>query len=87
MDEAKELITHNLGREINYIEIWKIMDEKWVLQLYRHLYIVRYFFNPQFQYNEIKSTNPEVKLEVYHYIDRLIVDSIERATVDMQFIF
>ncbi|KAL0908950.1 hypothetical protein M5K25_023465 [Dendrobium thyrsiflorum] len=45
-----------------------------------------YYLNPQYQYTENKSTNPEIKLGLYHCIDRLISDSTERSNADMQLV-
>ncbi|KAL0906436.1 hypothetical protein M5K25_024931 [Dendrobium thyrsiflorum] len=61
MDETKELIAHNLGgEEASYREIWDIIDARWEVQLHRHLHAAAYYLNPQFQYSERKSSNPEL---------------------------
>lgn len=87
MDESKELIAQSLGGdESAYREIWDIIDEKWELQLHRHSHAVSYYLNPQFQYIENKSTNLEIKLGLYHCMDKLIADSIEREKIDVQLI-
>lgn len=49
MDEAKELIAHNLGgEESSYRDIWDIIDEKQELQVHHHLHVADYYLNPQF---------------------------------------
>ncbi|KAL0927823.1 hypothetical protein M5K25_002035 [Dendrobium thyrsiflorum] len=87
MDEAKELIAHNLGgEEASYREIWDIIDARWEVQLHRHLHAAAYYLNPQFQYSEKKSSNPEVKLGLYHCMERLIPDLTVREIADLQLI-
>ncbi|KAL0922649.1 hypothetical protein M5K25_006651 [Dendrobium thyrsiflorum] len=87
MDEAKELIAHNLGgEEASYREIWDIIDARWEVQLHRHLHAAAYYLNPQFQYSERKSSNPEVKLGLYHCMERLIPDLTVREIADLQLV-
>ncbi|KAL0910686.1 hypothetical protein M5K25_018765 [Dendrobium thyrsiflorum] len=87
MDEAKELIAHNLGgEEASYREIWDIIDVRWEVQLHRHLHAAAYYLNPQFQYSERKSSNPEVKLGLYHCMERLIPDLTVREIADLQLV-
>ncbi|KAL0916057.1 hypothetical protein M5K25_013539 [Dendrobium thyrsiflorum] len=87
MDEVKELIAHNLGgEEANYREIWDIIDARWEVQLHRHLHAAAYYLNPQFQYSERKSSNPEVKLGLYHCMERLIPDLTVREIADLQLV-
>ncbi|XP_028554508.1 uncharacterized protein LOC114580607 [Dendrobium catenatum] len=85
MDEAKEMIASNLGgSEGSFRKIWNIIDDRWELQLHRHLHAAGYYLNPQYQYAENKSTNPEIKLGLYHCMDRLISDATERSNADLQ---
>ncbi|KAL0913450.1 hypothetical protein M5K25_016912 [Dendrobium thyrsiflorum] len=87
MDEAKEMIASNLGgEEGSFREIWNIIDDRWEQQLHRHLHAAGYYINPQYQYAENKSTNPEIKLGLYHCMDRLISDATERSNADMQLV-
>ncbi|XP_028557074.1 uncharacterized protein LOC110108718 [Dendrobium catenatum] len=87
MDEAKELIAHNLGgEEASYREIWDIVDARWEVQLHRHLHAAAYYLNPQFQYSEKKSSNPEVKLGLYHCMERLIPEQADRELADLQLV-
>ncbi|PKU85227.1 hypothetical protein MA16_Dca025470 [Dendrobium catenatum] len=87
MDEAKEMIASNLGgSEGSFREIWNIIDDRWELQLHRHLHAAGYYLNPQYQYAENKSTNPEIKLGLYHCMDRLISDATERSNADLQLV-
>ncbi|XP_028553399.1 uncharacterized protein LOC114580340 [Dendrobium catenatum] len=87
MDEAKELIANNLrGDEASYREIWDIIDVWWEVQLHRHLHAAAYYLNPQFQYSERKSSNPEVKLGLHHGMERLIPDQTVRELVDLQLV-
>ncbi|XP_028554618.1 uncharacterized protein LOC114580625 [Dendrobium catenatum] len=87
MDEAKELIAHNLGgEEASYREIWDIVDARWEVQLHRHLHAAAYYLNPQFQYSEKKSSNLEVKLGLYHCMERLIPEQADRELADLQLV-
>ncbi|KAL0906544.1 hypothetical protein M5K25_025046 [Dendrobium thyrsiflorum] len=87
MNEAKELIAHNLGgEETSYREIWDIIDARWEVQLHLHLHAAAYYLNPQFQYSERKSSNPEVKLGLYHCMKRLIPDLTVREIADLQLV-
>ncbi|KAL0907602.1 hypothetical protein M5K25_022021 [Dendrobium thyrsiflorum] len=87
IDEAKEMIACNLrGEEKSFKEIWNIIDDRWKLQLHRHLHAAGYYLNPQYQYAKNKSINPEIKLGLYHCMDRLIDDAAERSSADMQLV-
>ncbi|PKU83029.1 hypothetical protein MA16_Dca009501 [Dendrobium catenatum] len=87
MDEAKEMIAHNLGgEEASYREIWDIVDARWEVQLHRHLHAAAYYLNPQFQYSEKKSSNPEVKLGLYHCMERLIPEQADWELADLQLV-
>ncbi|KAL0918862.1 hypothetical protein M5K25_010906 [Dendrobium thyrsiflorum] len=87
MDKAKELIAHNLGgEEASYREIWDIIDARWEVQLHRHLHAAANYLNPQFQYSERKSSNPKVKLGLYHCMERLIPDQSVRELVDLELV-
>ncbi|KAL0909152.1 hypothetical protein M5K25_019995 [Dendrobium thyrsiflorum] len=46
--------------------------------------ITEFIYNPQFQYSERKSSNPEVKLGLYHCMERLIPDQTVREIADLQ---
>ncbi|XP_060961998.1 uncharacterized protein LOC115710731 [Cannabis sativa] len=85
MDKAKEKIANNLGgEEKDYKEIWEIIDEKWEFQLHRHLHAAAYYLNPRCHYAEDFSNHPEVKLGLFHCMDRLIPDPKEREKADLQ---
>ncbi|KAL0904907.1 hypothetical protein M5K25_027070 [Dendrobium thyrsiflorum] len=87
MDEAKEFIAHNLGGdEANYKEIWDIIDARWEVKLHRHLHAAVYYLNPQFQYSERKSSNPKVKLALYHCMERLIPDQSVGELADLELV-
>ncbi|XP_020704539.1 uncharacterized protein LOC110115609 [Dendrobium catenatum] len=87
MDKAKELIAYNLGgEEASSREIWDIIDARWEVQLHHHLHAAAYYLNPQFQYSEKKSSNPEVKLDLYHCMERLIPEQADRELADLQLV-
>ncbi|KAE9466882.1 hypothetical protein C3L33_01196, partial [Rhododendron williamsianum] len=47
MDRAKEQIEKNFNKvKRRYAAIWKIVDERWALQLHRPLHAATYFLNP-----------------------------------------
>lgn len=48
MDRAKEEIAKNFrGVKKRYKKIWKIIDERWDLQLHRPLHAAAYCLNPR----------------------------------------
>ena len=48
MDRAKEQIEKNFNKvKRRYDAIWKIIDERWLLQLHRPLHAAAYFLNPR----------------------------------------
>ncbi|XP_062089765.1 uncharacterized protein LOC133796311 [Humulus lupulus] len=85
MDSAKEKIAQNLGgEEKDYKEIWEIIDEKWELQLHRHLHVAAYFLNPRCHYAPGFSNHPEIKLGLFHCMDKLIPNPEDREKADLQ---
>lgn len=85
MDLAKEKIAKNLGgEEKDYKEIWEIIDEKWDVQLHRHLHAAAYYLNPRCHYDPGFSNHPEIKLGLFHCKDKLILDPEDRVKADLQ---
>ncbi|KAK0580958.1 hypothetical protein LWI29_008151 [Acer saccharum] len=84
LDNANDEIAKILGdKEGVYNEIWKIINEKWEIQLHRHLHAVACFLNPQFQYSENPSTHPEIKLGLTN-MAKLIPNVDDRYKADLQ---
>ncbi|XP_031111994.1 uncharacterized protein LOC116015966 [Ipomoea triloba] len=82
MDEVKQKIAKNLGgEEKDYKEIWEIIDDKWDFQMHRHLHAAAYYLNPCCHYSPDFSTHPEIKLGLFHCLDKLIPnrDDMEKA--------
>ncbi|KAK0575190.1 hypothetical protein LWI29_035295 [Acer saccharum] len=79
MDKAKNEIATNLvnGKEA-YKEIWKIIDEKWEMQLHRHLHAAVYYLNPRFQYSDGLSTHIKVKIGLMVCMEKLIHDGTSK---------
>ncbi|KAL0919159.1 hypothetical protein M5K25_011233 [Dendrobium thyrsiflorum] len=50
------------------------------------IHAAAYYLNPQFQYSERKSSHPEVKLGLYHCMERLIPDMTVREIADLQLV-
>ncbi|XP_031131697.1 uncharacterized protein LOC116033083 [Ipomoea triloba] len=85
MDEAKEKIAKNLGgEEKDYKEIWEIIDAKWDFQMHRHLHAAAYYLNPRCHYSPDFSTHPEIKLGLFHCLDKLIPNRDDMDKADLQ---
>ncbi|XP_038680576.1 uncharacterized protein LOC119981502 isoform X1 [Tripterygium wilfordii] len=85
MDKAKEEIAKNLGGELAYYkEIWGIIDEKWEFQLHRPLHAAAYFLNPEFQYQDNFLFDAEVKAGLYSSMKKIIPNSNDFLTADLQ---
>nr|GMD37640.1 uncharacterized protein LOC109157329 [Ipomoea batatas] len=85
MDEAKEKIAKNLGgEEKDYKEIWDIIDEKWDFQMHRHLHAAAYYLNPRCHYSPDFSTHTEIKLGLFHCLDKLIPNRDDMEKADLQ---
>ena len=70
--------------EKDYKEIWEIIDQKWEFQLHRHLHTAAYYLNPRCHYNEGFSNYPEIKLGLFHCMNKIILNSEERVKDDLQ---
>ena len=85
MDKAKEEIAKNLGgEEKDYKEIWEIIDEKWDFQLHQHLHAAAYYLNPRIRYSDKPSNHPEIKLGLYHCMNRMFKDPNDLEKADLQ---
>ncbi|KAG5515997.1 hypothetical protein RHGRI_036889 [Rhododendron griersonianum] len=72
MDRAKEQIEKNFNKvKRRYAAIWKIVDERWALQLHRPLHVAAYFLNPRFHYDASFEADEEVRLGLYTVIERM----------------
>nr|GMD42517.1 uncharacterized protein LOC109165229 [Ipomoea batatas] len=85
MDEAKENIAKNLdGEEKDYNEIWEITDEKWDFHMHRHLHAAAYYLYPRCHYSPDFSTHPEIKLCLFHCLDKLIPNRDDMKKANLQ---
>ena len=49
MDKAKEEIASNFkNKKSRYSKTWKIIDDRWDIQLHRPLHTAAYFINPKY---------------------------------------
>lgn len=78
MDRAKEAITKSFdGREEKYKEVFKIIDQRWEVQLHRPLHAAGHYLNPEFFYtNQVAiQADKEVNRGLIQCIQRLIPDT------------
>ncbi|KAG5562353.1 hypothetical protein RHGRI_005178 [Rhododendron griersonianum] len=85
MDRAKEQIDKNFNKvKRRYAAIWKIVDERWALQLHRPLHAAAYFLNPKFHYDASFEEDEEVRLGLYMVIERMYPGIQARLKLDAQ---
>ncbi|KAI8535251.1 hypothetical protein RHMOL_Rhmol10G0159300 [Rhododendron molle] len=85
MDRAKEQIEKNFNKvKRRYAAIWKIVDERWALQLHRPLHAAAYFLNPRFHYDASFEADEEVRLGLYTVIERMYPSIQARLKLDAQ---
>ncbi|WOH11920.1 hypothetical protein DCAR_0831416 [Daucus carota subsp. sativus] len=57
MDRAKEAIQKSFNfNEKKYVEVFKIIDKRWDVQLHQPLHAAAYYLNPEFYYG-----NPNIE--------------------------
>ncbi|KAK9698038.1 hypothetical protein RND81_08G078200 [Saponaria officinalis] len=76
MDRAKEAIASSFGsREDEYMEAFKMIDQRWDCQLHRPLHAAGYFLNPSIYFDNRDISNcEEVMTGLYECIGRLVPD-------------
>ncbi|XP_058208236.1 uncharacterized protein LOC131321250 [Rhododendron vialii] len=85
MDRANKQIEKNFDKvKRRYAAIWKIVDERWALQLHRPLHAVAYFLNPRFHYDASFEADEEVRLGLYTVIERMYPGIQARLKLDAQ---
>ncbi|KAI8551034.1 hypothetical protein RHMOL_Rhmol06G0153500 [Rhododendron molle] len=85
MDRAKEQIEKKFNKvKRRYATIWKIVDERWALQLHRPLHAAAYFLNPRFHYDASFEADEEVRLRLYMVIERMYPGIQARLKLDAQ---
>ncbi|XP_047340886.1 uncharacterized protein LOC124944626 [Impatiens glandulifera] len=85
MDEVKEKIRVNFNNiKRNYELIWKIIDERWAIQLHKPLHAAGYYLNPQYHYSCDFKSNFQIKKGLYSCIERMITDENMINKIDSQ---
>ncbi|XP_047309926.1 uncharacterized protein LOC124913387 [Impatiens glandulifera] len=85
IDEAKEKIRVNFNNiKRNYELIWKIIDERWAIQLHKPLHDAGYYLNPQYHYSCDFKSNFQIKKGLYSCIERMITDENMISKIDSQ---
>ncbi|WOK98164.1 hypothetical protein Cni_G06874 [Canna indica] len=67
----------------SYEPAWKIIDDKWEVQLHRPLHVAAYFLNPQLHYSSNFRADREITRGLYKVMD-ILLDDEERDKVDLQ---
>ncbi|KAI9200025.1 hypothetical protein LWI28_001626 [Acer negundo] len=81
-DRAKNAIAKSFeGNENIYEEIFKLIDNRWNIQLYRLLYGDRWYLNSEFFYNT-KTIDEEVATGLFTCKERLAPDVETRCKID-----
>ncbi|PKI78962.1 hypothetical protein CRG98_000603 [Punica granatum] len=84
MEKAKQKIKVNFKDDRkSYDPIWKVIDERWEVQLHRPLHAAAYYLNPQLHFSSEFRADREVMRGLYKVMDRMLDDE-ERDKVDLQ---
>ncbi|XP_031393891.1 uncharacterized protein LOC116205419 [Punica granatum] len=84
MEKAKQKIKANFKDDRkSYAHIWKVIDERWEIQLHRPLHAAAYYLNPQLHFSFEFRANREVMRGLYKVMDRMLDDE-ERDKIDLQ---
>jgi len=59
----------------SYIPIWKIIDARWELQLYRPLHAATYSLNPHYHYNPNFKVTANIKIGLHKCLERMVSDA------------
>jgi len=69
MKRAKESIASNLGYvERRYFNIWKIIDDRWTLQLHTPIHAAACYLNPAFHYEREIMEDTKLKHGCFEFI-------------------
>ncbi|XP_031392253.1 uncharacterized protein LOC116204300 [Punica granatum] len=84
MEKAKQKIKANFKDDRkSYDPVWKVIDERWEVQLHRPLHAAAYYLNPQLHFSSEFRADREVMHGLYKVMDRMLDDE-ERDKVDLQ---
>ncbi|XP_031405764.1 uncharacterized protein LOC116214505 [Punica granatum] len=84
MEKAKQKIKANFKDDRkSYDPIWKVIDERWEVQLHRPLHAAAYYLNPQLHFSSEFRADREIMRGLYKVMDRMLDDE-ERDKVDLQ---
>ncbi|XP_057452324.1 uncharacterized protein LOC130744151 [Lotus japonicus] len=84
-DRTKEKIAASFNNEKSrYIKVWKLIDERWDLQLHRPLHAATYYLNPKYHYQNNFNPDNEVLYGFYVIIHKMTQDTKTRVLIDRQ---
>ncbi|KAI9157018.1 hypothetical protein LWI28_015540 [Acer negundo] len=84
MDMAKEAIAKSFScNESRYGEIFKLIDNRWNIQLHCPLHGARWYSNLEFFYNT-RTVDGEVTTGLFTCIERLVLDVETRCKIDVE---
>ncbi|PKI71397.1 hypothetical protein CRG98_008206 [Punica granatum] len=84
MEKAKQKIKANFKDDRkSYDLIWKVIDERWEVQLHKPLHAAAYYLNSQLHFSSEFRANMEVMRGLYKVMD-MMLDDEERDKVDLQ---
>ncbi|XP_031391589.1 uncharacterized protein LOC116203792 [Punica granatum] len=84
MEKAEQKIKANFKDDRkSYDPVWKVIDERWEVQLHRPLHAAAYYLNPQLHFSSEFRADREVMRGLYKVMDRMFDDE-ERDKVDLQ---
>ncbi|XP_031372533.1 uncharacterized protein LOC116187749 [Punica granatum] len=84
MEKAKQKIKTNFKDDRkSYDPIWKVIDERWEVQLHRPLHAAAYYLNLQLHFSSEFRADRDVMRGLYKVMDRMLDDE-ERDKVDLQ---
>ena len=82
MDRAKEVIAISFhGDKSKYESIFRIIDNRWDVQLHRPLHAAGWYLNPEFFY-KVKHIDTEIMNGLYECIRRLNLDPKVQDKID-----
>lgn len=86
MDRAKEAIAQSFGEKVEkYEEFFRIIDNRWSIQLHRPLHAAGHFLNPEFFYsNPQVEQDVEVMTGIYNCITKLVADEETQNQITSQ---
>ncbi|KAI0519522.1 hypothetical protein KFK09_006971 [Dendrobium nobile] len=82
IDRAKEAIAASFNNSDKYDQIFKMIDRRWEVQLYRPLHAAGHFLNPEYFFNNPDiAKDKEIADDLYQCIGRLSQDVAEEDKI------